>query len=74
MLREVVGWVMSVCHVLPASQSKTLVDLVAATMSVNRVSVAEIGRRVSSVALVKHAIKRCWRFTANHSRRQITPH
>jgi hypothetical protein len=40
-----------------------LANLVAATMGVQRVSLANIGRRMLGSA--KHQIKRCWRFCAN---------
>jgi hypothetical protein len=61
---EAVAWVVSVCQVsLRLSQAKTLAALVAAAMRVQRVSLANIGRRM--VGTAKHQIKRCWRFCAN---------
>lgn len=61
---EAIVWVWSVCSSLRRSQTKTLADLVGAALSVGRVSLAEIGRRLSGTS-AKHGIKRCWRFTAN---------
>lgn len=61
---EATAWVVSVCAVsLRLSQAKTLANLVAAAMGVQRVSLANIGRRMLGSA--KHQIKRCWRFCAN---------
>jgi hypothetical protein len=61
---EAAAWVVSVCQVsLRLSQAKTLAALVAAAMRVQRVSLANIGRRMLGTA--KHQIKRCWRFCAN---------
>ncbi len=58
------AWVVTVCAVsLRLSQAKTLGALVAAAMSVERVSLANIGRAL--LGNVKHQIKRCWRFCAN---------
>jgi hypothetical protein len=45
------------------SQAKTLGNLVAGAMRCQRVSLANIGRRMLGSA--KHQIKRCWRFCAN---------
>lgn len=61
---EAIVWVWSVCSGLRQSQTKTLAALVGAALSVSRVSLAEIGRRLTGIS-VKHGIKRCWRFTAN---------
>lgn len=58
------AWVWSVMVGLLPSQINTLADLVGAALSVARVSLAEIGRRLLGTA-AKHGIKRCWRFTAN---------
>jgi len=61
---EATAWVVTVCAVtLRLSQAKTLAALVAAAMGVQRVSLANIGRRMLGSA--KHQIKRCWRFCAN---------
>lgn len=61
---ETVTWVVSVCAVsLRLSQAKTLAALVASAMRVERVSLANIGRRMLGSA--KHQIKRAWRFCAN---------
>ena len=61
---EATAWVVSVCLVsLRLSQAKTLAHLVAATLRVQRVSLANIGRQMLGSA--KHQIKRCWRFCAN---------
>jgi hypothetical protein len=61
---EATAWVVTVCAgSLRLSQAKTLAALVAATLSVERISLANIGRRMLGAA--KHQIKRCWRFCAN---------
>jgi hypothetical protein len=62
--KEAIAWVTSVSGGLRASQSKTLAALTAAALSIGRVSLAEIGRRLVGTS-AKHGIKRCWRFTAN---------
>ncbi len=62
--QEAAAWVVIVCAVsLRLSQAKTLGALVAAAMSVQRISLANIGRQM--LGSVKHQIKRCWRFIAN---------
>jgi hypothetical protein len=61
---DATAWVLTVCAVsLRLSQAKTLASLVAAAMGVQRVSLANIGRRM--LGSTKHQIKRCWRFCAN---------
>jgi hypothetical protein len=61
---DATAWVVSVCAVsLRLSQAKTLAALVNAAMSVQRVSLANIGRAM--VGSAKHQIKRCWRFIVN---------
>ena len=61
---EAIAWVVSVCAVsLRLSQAKTLATLVASAMRVERVSLANLGRRMLGNA--KHQIKRCWRFCNN---------
>ena len=61
---DATAWVISVCAVsLRFSQAKTLAVLVASAMRVERISLANIGRAMSG--MVKHQIKRCWRFCAN---------
>ncbi|HUU98169.1 MAG TPA: hypothetical protein VM487_20750 [Phycisphaerae bacterium] len=62
---EVIAWTPSVCAGLRLSQAKTLSELVAATLHVGRVSLAEIGRRLHGQTPAKHRIKRVSRFTAN---------
>src|SRR5436305_13342952 len=62
---DVIAWVLSVTAALRLSQSKTLSVLVAAAMATARVSLAELGRRLTGPAAAKHRIKRTWRFTAN---------
>jgi hypothetical protein len=62
---DAMAWVLSVCIHLRLSQAKTLSQLVAATLGVGRLSLAGIGRKVSGAALVKHRIKRVWRFVTN---------
>ena len=61
---DATAWVVNVCAVsLRLSQAKTLGALVAGALSVQRVSLANIGRALLGNA--KHQIKRCWRFCAN---------
>jgi DDE family transposase len=62
--QDATTWVWSVVVGLLPSQTNTLADLVGAALSVARVSLAEIGRHLTSTS-AKHGIKRCWRFTAN---------
>jgi hypothetical protein len=67
---DAIAWVLSVCIHLRLSQAKTLSELVAATLGVGRLSLANIGRGVGGAALVKHKIKRVWRFIRN---RRVEP-
>ena len=61
---DAIAWVVNVCAVsLRLSQAKTLGILVAAALSVQRVSLANIGRAARGSA--KHEIKRAYRFCAN---------
>ena len=61
---DATAWVVSVCALtLRLSQAKTLAILVASAMRVERISLANIGRAMTG--MVKHQIKRCWRFCAN---------
>lgn len=62
--KDAIAWVLTVCtDSLRLSQAKTLSILVAAAMSVQRVSLANIGRMMQGAA--KHQIKRVWRFCSN---------
>jgi Transposase DDE domain len=62
--KDAIAWVVSVCAVsLRLSQAKTLAILVSSAMHVERISMANIGRAMQG--MVKHQIKRCWRFCAN---------
>ena len=62
--KEAIAWVVFVCSsTLRLSQAKTLAILVGAAMRVERINLANIGRAMCG--LVKHQIKRCWRFCAN---------
>lgn len=61
---EAIAWVVSVCATsLRLAQAKTLAALVAASLGVQRVSLAKLSRRIRGAA--KHQSKRCWRFCAN---------
>lgn len=60
---DALTWVISVCAGLRLSQAKTLGNLVAASLHVQRISLANIGR--AALGTTKHQIKRCWRFCAN---------
>ena len=63
---DAMTWLLSTCAVtMRQSQAKTLVALVAAAMHCKRISLANLGRRMGGMALVKHRIKRVWRFIAN---------
>ena len=62
---EAINWVLSVTTSLRLSQAKTLAHVVAATLGVARISLANIGRLMKTGAKVKYAIKRVWRFTSN---------
>ena len=56
--KDAIAWVVNVCAVsLRLSQAKTLGILVAATLRVQRVSLANIGR--CALGAAKHQIKRC---------------
>jgi hypothetical protein len=62
--KDAIAWVVTVCaSSLRLSQAKTLGILVSSAMRVERISLANIGRAMSG--MVKHQIKRCWRFCAN---------
>mgnify|MGYP006299208621 CR=1 FL=1 len=63
---EATTWVLSVCaNHLRLSQAKTLSVLVSAALSVQRVTVSQIGRLIGSVATCKARIKQAERFIAN---------
>jgi hypothetical protein len=62
---QAITWIMTVCTDLRLSQTKTLAQLVAATLGAGRVSLAAIGRRLAGTTSAKHKIKRTWRFTSN---------
>jgi Transposase DDE domain len=62
---EAITWIMTVCTDLRLSQTKTLAQLVAATLGVGRISLAAIGRQLTGKTSAKHKIKRTWRFTSN---------
>lgn len=62
---QAITWIMTVCTDLRLSQTKTLAQLVAATLGVGRVSLAAIGRQLTGTTSAKHKIKRTWRFTSN---------
>jgi hypothetical protein len=62
---QAIAWVLNLCPDLRLSQTKTLADLVAATLRVGRVSLAAIGRKLTGPSAAKHRIKRTWRFCAN---------
>ena len=63
---DVIGWVLAtVAGCLRRSQAKTLAVFVAAAMRVGRVSLPAIAQGVSGNSMLKHKIKRLWRFTDN---------
>lgn len=62
---QAITWIMTVCTDLRLSQTKTLAQLVAATLKVGRVSLAAIGRHLAGDTTAKHKIKRTWRFIDN---------
>lgn len=66
--QAVIRWIMSWClGVLRRSQAKTLSELVAAAMTMDRTSLAALGRSLSRLrpVAVKHCIKRVDRFVGN---------
>ncbi len=66
--QSIVFWVLRVTlGGLPLSQSKTLAELVAATVHGSRANLAEIGRSLArcQAMTTKAAIKRAWQFTTN---------
>jgi hypothetical protein len=62
---EATAWVVGICAEsnLRLSQIKTLAFIVSAALVVERVSLANLGRCMQG--MVKHQIKRCWRFCSN---------
>ncbi len=63
---EALAWVLSVCtQYLRLSQAKTLSVLVSAALSIQRVSVSQIGRLIGGTASCKARIKQAERFIAN---------
>lgn len=63
---DVIAWLVSACAAtLRQSQAKTLAALVHAALRCERISLANLGRRVAGPALVKHKIKRVFRFIRN---------
>jgi hypothetical protein len=62
---EAIKWVLTVCGALRLSQAKTLAELVVAACRVGRVNLPAIAAGLEGASMLKHAIKRVWRFTAN---------
>lgn len=62
---DAIGWVVSFCGSLRLSQAKTLSQLVAAATRVGRMSLAEIGRRLTGATTTKSRIQKVCRFTSN---------
>jgi hypothetical protein len=65
--KDAIAWIVSFCASLRLSQSKTLSELASAACSMNRASLAELGRCLadSTSVAVKHCIKRVDRFLSN---------
>jgi DDE family transposase len=63
--QSIVEWIVCVTSNLLPSQSRTLATLVAATVHLERVNLALIGRKMAGAITAKAAIKRAWRFTCN---------
>ena len=65
--KDAIAWIVSFCATLRLSQSKTLSELASAACSMNRASLAELGRCLadSTSVAVKHCIKRVDRFLSN---------
>ena len=61
----IVSFIVNLCTGLRLSQRKTLGELVFGAMRCRRVSLADIGRSLDSGAMVKHCIKRVYRFISN---------
>jgi len=63
---DVVDWGLgTVPSFMRLSQAKTLALFVAATLRVGRVSLPAIALQAQSTIMLKHKIKRLWRFTDN---------
>jgi DDE family transposase len=62
---EAIAWVMSLCTELRLSQTKTLAELVGAALSVGRMTLSAIGRRLTGETTTKARIQKTWRFTSN---------
>jgi|SRR5579884_67488 len=65
----ILAWISSICTALRRSQAKTLAELVAAAVLVQRIRLANLGRAMPGPTRCKHRIKRVARFVAN---RRIT--
>ncbi len=64
---EVIGWVVTtLAGFLRLSQAKTLAVFVAAALRVGRVSLPAIAQFAVGGSMLKHKIKRLWRFLDNH--------
>lgn len=63
--RSIVSYIVNRCTGLRLSQRKTLGELVFGTMQRRWVSLADVGRSLDSEAMVRHCIKRVYRFIAN---------
>lgn len=64
--KEAIAWVLSACsQCLRLSQAKTLSKVVEGALSTPRLSLAEVGRRMTGKTAAKYRIKRAWRFIDN---------
>jgi len=64
---EVINWVLgTVANSMRLSQAKTLALFVAAALRVGRVCLPAIAQHAQGATLLKHKIKRLWRFLDNH--------
>ena len=64
--QSIMSWVRMVTAGLLPSQSATVAVLVAAAVRLERLNIAQLGRRMAGAVAAKHTIKRAWRFTCNH--------
>lgn len=66
--QQIIGFICSVCSYLRLSQAKTLSQLVSASVTMARASLAQLGRALScqNGIATKHCIKRVDRFIGNH--------
>jgi hypothetical protein len=63
--QSIVNWVVCLTSNLPPSQAPTLALIVAAAVRLERINLAQLGRRLAGQVAAKPTTKRVWRFTCN---------